>query len=212
LQTPILKYPAALPRGFFILTVDGFLAAVHDWKNGRVITGSRWKKPALQEWKDAKIHGKYTTMDIDDVVDLLARYEDMYIVTDTKETAEGMITKQFAQIVRAAEKIDAALLDRIIPQIYYPAMLQTIYEIYAFPAVIYTLYQSPQTDADVLRFVEGVPAIKAVTMWGDRATEAFVSELAARQIAVYVHTINRFTEALDIMNRGVHGLYTDYLY
>jgi glycerophosphoryl diester phosphodiesterase len=196
----------------FTLTDDGFLAAVHDWKSGRAITGSTWEKPTLREWKDAKIHGTYTPMDINDVMELLAKHEDMYIVTDTKETAGEIITKQFTAIVQAARKIDEALLDRVIPQIYVPAMLETVYEIHAFPDMIYTLYQSYRTDAEVLRFVEKHPAIKAVCMQERRATKEFVSEIGIRRIVTYVHTVDRFTEALDIANRGVHGLYTNCLY
>ena len=197
----------------FHLTADGFLAAGHDWdKSAGELTGTLRKKPTLREWKDTKIYGTYTTMDINDVIELLAQYEDMYIVTDTKETAAGAITKQFSEIVQAAKKIDAALLDRIIPQIYYPAMLKTVFAVHEFPAVIYTLYLSSQTDAGVLRFVEAHPAIKAVTMQEARATKEFVAALGARQLVTYIHTINRFTEALDILNRGVYGLYTDYLY
>jgi glycerophosphoryl diester phosphodiesterase len=50
-------------------------------------------------------------------------YPEIYIVTDTKETDPELITKEFAEIKRAAQKVNAALLDRIIPQIYYPRML-----------------------------------------------------------------------------------------
>ncbi|MDR0553212.1 MAG: hypothetical protein LBG76_00225 [Treponema sp.] len=197
----------------FYLTRDGRLAAVHDWEHGKNITGENWMEaPSLAEWKKSKIHGEYTPLDVDDIIVLLNMYPDMYIVTDTKETDPELITKEFAEIKRAAQKVNAALLDRIIPQIYYPRMLETIYALYPFQNVIYTLYQSSQTDDEVLRFVQNHPSVKALTMWPDRASAGFVEVLKKLDKKVYVHTVNRFEEAYQARTRGVFGFYTDYLF
>jgi glycerophosphoryl diester phosphodiesterase len=197
----------------FNLTKDARLAAVHYWGDGKKMTNSDWEgAPTLEEWKSRKIYGKYTPIDINDIVKLMETYEDIYIVTDTKETDKDLVVKQFMEIYKAAEQVDIRLLDRFIPQIYYPRMLETIYDIYAFKNVIYTLYMSPQPDDAVLDFVENHGSIFAVTMWPWRATEDFVRRLNESGKRVYVHTINKFQEAYDIMKRGVYGLYTDYLY
>jgi glycerophosphoryl diester phosphodiesterase len=128
----------------FFLTRDGWLAAVHDWEHGSKITNSNWESAStLEEWKSKKNYGKYTPIDINDIVKLMATYKDMYIVTDTKETDKGLVIKEFTEIYKATERIDIGLLDRFIPQIYYPQMLETLYGIYEFKNVIYTLYQSP---------------------------------------------------------------------
>jgi glycerophosphoryl diester phosphodiesterase len=91
-------------------------------------------------------------------------------------------------------------------------MLETIYNIYEFKNVIYTLYQSQQTDAAVIDFVKNHDSIFAVTMWPERAAEDFIRQLNESNKLVYVHTVNRFEEAYNIIKRGVYGLYTDYLY
>jgi glycerophosphoryl diester phosphodiesterase len=196
----------------FGLTSDGKLVAVHDWESGAKILNWGGDVPALEDFKGLKIHEKYTTMSIDDVVKLMNEYKDMYIVTDTKEMDKNLIIQEFAEIYRAAENVDINILDRIIPQIYYPKMLETIYEVYPFQNVIYTLYMSLQNDFEVVNFVKEHPSIKAITMLGNRATEEFVSRLDDIGLFVYCHTINEFNEAIRLMNIGVHGLYTDYLY
>jgi glycerophosphoryl diester phosphodiesterase len=197
----------------FSLTKDGKLAAVHDWNHGKAITQAEWADvPTLDEWKTAKIHGKYTPLDINDIVDIMQKYKYICIVTDTKETREDLVLKQFTEIYKAAERVDIEIMDRFIPQIYYPQMLKTIYEVYPFASVIYTLYQSGQSDAEVLEFVNNHDSIYAVTMWSYKATEFFVNELIKLNKRIYVHTINAFEEAYQIMQSGVSGLYTDYLY
>jgi glycerophosphoryl diester phosphodiesterase len=197
----------------FSLTKDGKLAAVHDWRTGKEITQAEWTGiPTNEEWKAKKIHGKYKTLDIDGIIALMAKYRDMFIVTDTKETQENMVAKQFMEIYKASGQIDIEILNRFIPQIYYPQMLKTIYDIYPFRNVIYTLYQSPQSDEEVLEFVKNHNSIYAVTMWPDRAVENFVNELTKLDKRIYVHTVNKFEEAYQIMQSGVSGLYTDYLY
>jgi glycerophosphoryl diester phosphodiesterase len=197
----------------FSLTKDGKLAAVHDWEQRKAITQAEWTDvPTNEEWKAEKIHGTYTTLDIDDIITLMVKYRDMFIVTDTKETEENIVAKQFMEIYKAAEQINIEILDRFIPQIYYPEMLKTIYAVYPFKNVIYTLYQSSQSDEKVVEFVKNHNSIYAVTMWPYRATENFVSELTKLDKRIYVHTVNKFEEAYQIMQNGVSGLYTDYLY
>jgi glycerophosphoryl diester phosphodiesterase len=197
----------------FSLTRDSKLVAVHDWDHGKEITKAKWTDvPTNEEWKRGKIYDKYTPLDINDIVALMEKYRDIFIVTDTKEIRENIAAKQFAEIYKAAEQINIEILDRFIPQIYYPQMLKTIYNIYPFRNVIYTLYQSTQSDSEVLEFVKKHNSIYAITMWPDRATENFINELTNLDKLIYVHTINKFEEAYQIIQRGASGLYTDYLY
>jgi hypothetical protein len=44
--------------------------------------------------------------------------------------------------------------------------------------IIYTLYQSSQTDDEVLRFAEQHESVKAITMWSERASAEFVEALS----------------------------------
>lgn len=197
----------------FSLTKDGKLAAVHDWNHGKEITQAKWADiPTNEEWKMEKIYDKYTPLDIDDIITLMEKYKDIFIVTDTKETQSNIVAKQFMEIYRASKQRNIEILDRFIPQIYYPQMLKTIYDIYPFKNVIYTLYMSSQSDSEVVEFVKNHKSIYAVTMWPDRASEGFINELTELNKLIYVHTINKFEEAYKIIQRGVYGLYTDVLY
>jgi glycerophosphoryl diester phosphodiesterase len=197
----------------FSLTKDGKLAAVHDWSHGKEITQADWIDiPTNEEWKKEKIYGQYTPLDINDIITLMEKYKDLFIITDTKEIQGDIIARQFMEIYNTAEQINIETLNRFIPQIYYPQMLKIIYDVYPFQNVIYTLYQSTQSDSEVLEFVRKHNSIYAITMWPNRATESFITELKNLNKLIYVHTVNRFEDAYQIIQGGISGLYTDYLY
>jgi glycerophosphoryl diester phosphodiesterase len=189
----------------FNLTRDGKLAAVHDWEDNIVI-------PTMDEWKKQKIKNKYTTMDIDDVLSFMYIHKDVFLITDVKFLDPKDIHLQFAEIYNSAKKYDVDILNRIIPQIYFPEMLSIIDEIYNFPSVIYTLYRNDPSPKSVVDFVKQHDNVQVVAMWPYKATEEFVRDLASTGKLVYTHTINNVTELLDCYNLGIYGFYTDYLY
>jgi glycerophosphoryl diester phosphodiesterase len=139
-------------------------------------------------------------------------YKDMFIVTDTKETDAAIVNQQFMEIKLAAEKISPSVMDRIIPQIYYPAMLEIINNVHEFQNVIYTLYQSTQSDNAVVQFAANHKSVTAITMPPDRAKPYFIEALSKIDKAVFVHTINKFDDAYKIRESSAVGIYTDYLY
>lgn len=120
----------------------------------------------------------YSPLDIEKIVNLMEIYPDTYIVTDTKELEPQQVTKQFQLIVEAARKKDPALLERIVPQIYNRDMLEVVKQVYDFPEIIYTLYQTEDSDEVVIEFVKqtGVD----ITMPTTRATKSFVHNLKKR--------------------------------
>ncbi|KKL05131.1 hypothetical protein LCGC14_2609110, partial [marine sediment metagenome] len=76
-------------------------------------------KPVIEmkyrEFLDFRYQGKYTPLDVTDVLDLLEAYPDMSIVTDTKYNF-GLVM----YVMEAAMIQNQNLLGRIIPQIYSP--------------------------------------------------------------------------------------------
>lgn len=151
----------------------------------------------------------YSPLDIEKIVNLMEIYPDTYIVTDTKELEPQQVTKQFQLIVEAARKKDPALLERIVPQIYNRDMLEVVKQVYDFPEIIYTLYQTEDSDEVVIEFVKqtGVD----ITMPTTRATKSFVHNLKKAGARVYVHTVNDEQEIVELSRLGVNGFYTDFV-
>lgn len=157
---------------------------------------------------DSPILTLYSPLDIDKIMELMAAYPDAYIVTDTKELDPQLVTRQFEHIVEAAKRKDPALLSRIVPQIYSRDMLDVVNKVYAFPETIFTLYQSHDTDEQVIAFARETGV--EITMPVTRATKSFVHKLKQAGARVYVHTVNEEDEITKLSRMGVDGFYTDF--
>ncbi|ULO08051.1 glycerophosphodiester phosphodiesterase [Paenibacillus sp. 19GGS1-52] len=201
-----------------LFTSDDKLVARHEW------TGNMSKELGQQKVLSAKEQGSalgyaefmnspildiYSPLDFEKILDLLQHYPDAYIVTDTKEFDSGLVMKEFNRLTEAAKRRDPELLNRIVPQIYSRAMLEELKAVYSFPTVIYTLYQSQDTDEQVIDFVRttGVD----ITMPAERATSSFVNKLQQAGARVYVHTINAEEEIQKMDKLGVDGFYSDFI-
>lgn len=199
----------------FSLTSDGGLVALHDWG---VVT-SLWiyvppamtgKPMTLGWWLDQKIFAKYMPLGIDNVVDMLQRHPDAYLVTDTKVTSGPQVTQQFNLIVNSARRVNPAILDRIIPQLYNQEMYDQVRAVYPFKSWIYTLYQSPDTNQEVVDFVKRT-GVRAVTLPEFRASTQFLTDLKNSNIYTFVHTINSLATFKQLAGEGCYGIYTDFL-
>jgi glycerophosphoryl diester phosphodiesterase len=201
-----------------LLSADDQLVGRHEWSgNMSKLLGQLDVLPAnkqgvvldYKEFMDSPILNIYSPIDVEKLLDLMQHYPDAYIVTDTKEIKPELINKQFTLLVEAAQRRDPAILDRIIPQIYNQTMLDEINKVYSFPEVLYTLYQSKDTDEQVIEFVNktGVD----ITMPVSRATKSFVKKLKKTGARVYVHTVNEEDEIRELARMGVDGFYTDFV-
>ncbi|AIQ43937.1 phosphatidylinositol-specific phospholipase C/glycerophosphodiester phosphodiesterase family protein [Paenibacillus sp. FSL R5-0912] len=201
-----------------LLTSDDRLVARHEWTaNMSKLLGQQNVLPAAKQgtvlnYEDvmnSPVLEIYSPLDIEKIMNLMVIYPDAYIVTDTKELEPERIKKQFQLIVEAAEKRDPALLKRIVPQIYSRDMLDVVNRVYAFPEVIFTLYQTQDSDEVVIDFASqtGVD----ITMPTVRATKSFVRKLKNAGARVYVHTVNDEKEISELSRMGVDGFYTDFV-
>ena len=195
----------------FRLTSDQKLAAVHEWKdeNGKKI------KVTAKQWKEQEnIFGlQYRTMLIGDVLDQMVINKDMFLITDTKTAKVGKkMNREFEWIVKEAKKRDPKLLERIIPQIYKREMYTAVTQIYPFQSIIFTLYLTKDTDSEILDFMASHDDIKVVTTWEDKRGRVDLAEpLKEYGKLVYAHTINDPEGIVAMQEKGVYGIYTDFL-
>jgi glycerophosphoryl diester phosphodiesterase len=212
-------------RGFrvfevdFRLTGDGYLAAVHDWGSyfrdtlGMPVSVSRKAKPlSLPVFQMLRIDGKYRPLVLTDLVALLEQYPDVYLVTDTKERSASVLERGFRQIAAAFRLSPVpGVQERVVPQIYNRAMYRMLEAIHPFSYYIYTLYDSEDSNEQVVEFVRRTPKIRAVAMPDYRVTQPFVARLKKSGVQIYVHTINDPGQYAKLRKMGVDGVYTDFL-
>ncbi|MEN1989103.1 MULTISPECIES: phosphatidylinositol-specific phospholipase C/glycerophosphodiester phosphodiesterase family protein [Paenibacillus] len=203
----------------FMLTSDRKVVARHEWTaNMSKLLGQDEELPeekqagplTHEEFMNTPILGMYQPMDADGIMDVLAEYPDMYIVTDTKEQQDEDIRQVLTALVDAAQERDPALLDRVVVQIYNEAMLESVKQIHDFSSIIYTLYATQDTEAQVVDFVQDHD-IAAVTMPEYKVNRDFVARLKRAGAVTYVHTINETDQVANYEKWGVYGVYSDVL-
>ena len=97
----------------FLFTNDGELVLNHIWdEDGSV---------SYNEFMHGVINDKYTPMDLKMLFECMRKYDDLYVVIDTKEELydnEKEIFDVYEKIVNEAYLYDVSLLDRFIVQLY----------------------------------------------------------------------------------------------
>jgi glycerophosphoryl diester phosphodiesterase len=201
-----------------LLTSDGRLVARHDWTSSmfkrlnQENPGVKNMQPlSWEQFKALPIQQKYRPLDLDDILQLMEKFPDMYLVTDTKSTETHEIQKQFRVLTDKLLQVDPSVGKRIIPQLYDQNMYDLLEEIFPFDSYIYTLYESKDSDKQVLRFVKETPKVMAVTMNESRVSKSFAAALKSLGIRTYVHTINDVTLYNKYRKMGVYGIYTDFI-
>lgn len=200
----------------FSLSADGVLMCRHDWSRftyGRA--GEEYEDYKINNlpktWEDISSSSRdFTMLSFDDVCKLLEKYDDMYIITDTKDTNSVAIDSVFRYMVEHAKNIDEDILKRIVVQVYNEEMYWQIMKIYPFESIIYTLYQTTASEDEVVDFIEET-GIKVVTMFPERAAKSTVDRLNELGCVIYVHTINDEEQVEQLAERGIYGFYTDFL-
>jgi glycerophosphoryl diester phosphodiesterase len=168
-------------------------------------------------WTKVKAaEGAYTMLCFDDICRMIQKYPDIYIVTDTKYTDSEAVEAQFRYMVEHAGQADSdgdgsGILSHLIVQIYNRPMFQKIMDIYPFSSVIYTLYQSEDTDDQVVDFIKE-SGIRVVTTPAENFRADLAQRLNELGCKVYVHTIDDEGQKDEFLAGHVDGIYTNTLY
>lgn len=198
-----------------VLTQDGHLVARHDWQPylyeylmQDLPEDRKGERLTREEFKSLPILKRYTPLDFEDICRLMRDHPDMYLITDTRAVESDVIRQQFTVLAETARRIDPAILDRIIPQLYHERMLEEVRAIHEFKSYVYTLYQTHATDAEVVWFAYR-NGIRAVVMSEQRYTPKLVEQLQEKGIMTYLHTLNDPVVMAKYFQQGVHGFYSD---
>lgn len=200
-----------------IETSDGYLVARHDWlsylydmlEQTQPVEGEECVL-TLEEFKEMLINKYYQPATLDDLLDLMIEYPDIYLVTDTKTTTSEDTSRVFQKIVSAVEGKNSNLLKRIYPQIYNQDSYYALKKVYPFENILYTVYYETATKEEILNF-SIKENIKGIVMPDYFYTPEYASEIKAAGIDVYVHTINNLDEIENYLSESVTGVYSDYV-
>lgn len=194
------------------LTRDGKAVLTHGWADTYAI-------PTLEEFLSTPVQGpngeQHTPLSFRKLLNLMAQYPDICVITDSKYTDPEMIALEFSSMLADAEDLElTGLFDRMIIQLYNRDMRQCLDALYPFPHFIYTLYPEGQPNSDSFRDLAAYCAetgVMGITMLNSWWNDSFAAAAKEYGVKVYVHTENDLDAARSFLERGVSGVYTDRL-
>lgn len=195
------------------LTTDNVLIGKHKW--GTDLTDPLTKKGSAVSYstfKKYKFYGRYTPTSFLDMLNLMKKYPDFYLMTDSKNPDIKTVKRQFSILVQTAKKSEnEKYLDRLIIQIYNEKMFYAIKSIYPFKHFVYTTYQQPDAAFYKAASFCKKNGIEGLTSPENDINDYRMALLDKYGIYSYTHTVNVAYFAKEYMKLGVYGVYSDFL-
>lgn len=188
----------------FSFTSDNHLVCVHEWQD----IGDLWSPCTLDEYLNLKIYGRYTPLTAEDIIQYMEENPDLHIVIDTKGDNVAVV----AELVRLADN-QYDVINRFIIQLYYDGQKQKMNEIYPFPDenFLFTLYKfNPGRYEEIMKICYDED-IRVITVGIKAWSQEVVDEFLKKGFIVFEHTPNRMDWAQESMDKGIQGIYTDFL-
>jgi len=189
----------------FGYTSDGVLVCVHEWSD---ITDSA-QPLSLQDFLAIKIYGKYSPMTGEDVVEYMHRNPQLHVVLDSKDADTLRIVEDLMELCGG----DPALMNRFIVQLYDGGVKPGIVETYPFPDenFLFTAYKFGAERYSEIMGLCFEESIRVVTIPSGFWEQEIIDLFRSKEIFVYEHTINRPDKANASIEKGIYGVYTDFL-
>lgn len=194
-------------------TSDHVMVARHYWGKNLSDPKSKGGKPvSYATFKKIKLYGKYTSLSLRELFELMDQYPDTYIMTDTKSSDAADAKNDFSLIVRTAKSMKKEyLLNRVVVQVYNQPMYHAIKQVYPFRHTVYTTYK--QTDVAFSKMIRFCKAnnIEAVTVPAGSVNDYRMKLLSDASLYSFTHPVNSIYEVKEYMKLGVYGVYTYFL-
>ena len=197
----------AIDNGYTLIELDMNFSAdqevimIHDFDVtlnyyfGGQITGEIGKAA----FEEKLVHGKYHTLTLDRLIEVMKKSEGYRIVTDVKENNVAVLTK-------ISEKYPD-YLDRFVPQIYNTDEFDAVKEL-GYEDIILTTYQMMEPDFDDIYGCYKDKGLMAITISEDYFAKDIIDRLLANNVKVYRHPINNFELMQNLFELGNYGVYT----
>ena len=189
----------------FLFTADDVLVCAHRWEE----FSEDGNPPVLTEFLKCKIGGQYSTMTALDVVSYMEQFPGLYIVVDTKERDLSAVV---AELVALCDS-DPDILNRFIIQVYGRNMKEILTEIFPFKDenILFSCYKfGPERYYEILNICRDDNISIVTVPYGSWEADT-VQKFLDRGILLFEHTVNLPEEACAAMDRGIYGIYTDFL-
>jgi len=156
------------------------------------------------DFKALKMRRGLTQMTFDELLDWMNDHPNVSIITDFKQV-------DYLDSLESLSQRAGVRRDRFIPQIYdlddYDRMQAA-----GFKDIIFSVYKQKNVPMDVLLANSKNYELFAVTVPKARVLETDANLIKNSPFRVFTHTVNDLDLSMRLVQAGVTGVYTDYLY
>ena len=209
---PIISY--SLDRGFrwfevdLAMTSDAVVVCFHEDHGRDIGLATLIGEISVADFLERRFAARYELMTFRRLLEEMVRHPETYLITDTKRLSPEIL----ASIESEVDAVDAALRQRIVVQIYHRDELGFVLDAEArsgrFAGVIFTLYQTPVSNDELVEFVAAT-GMKWVTASDRRFSAELAHRLHSLDGRIFVHTLNSRDRIADFRLAGADGFYTD---
>lgn len=200
----------------FLFTLDKKLVLLHSWEDDSLFE----RRVSYDEFMSSKLLNKYTPLDLSSLLFIMKKYSNLYIIIDTKEETnsdEYNMIDVYKEIVANCMEYDESLLDRFIVQLYDYKDYSTMSKVYPFSAYIFTIYKMNKFSIRQIVYFCLLHHIDTIALPLNYLVDGIVttddiSFIKKKNIKVYVNTVNDFVTYQELLEIGIDGIYTDFLY
>lgn len=190
----------------FRFTSDGILVCAHDWEDLELESA-----PTLEEFKDIKIKGSYTTQTAEEVLSKLAS-TDIFLIVDTKEDDDVSVYKEIDRILSSISG-GKSYKKLLVPQVYSEEDFVKVKEVYDYKNWIFTVYKlNLKKDKQFKEIAEFCKenGIGTVTIPKKKVTEERLAYFKDLNLRTATHTVNSKKDWEKFDGMGVDLIYTDF--
>jgi glycerophosphoryl diester phosphodiesterase len=193
-----------------VLTADHKIVLRHDWELSLGQNGlGEGKTPTEEEFLNAGMNETYTPLSLQNLIEIMNQYPDIYVITDIKDQESMM--EMLAMIASdMIEDGNEQLLNRMIIQIYDYQQYEQVKNIYDFPNIILTFYLMENVDYEEAALFCESHDIAVVVMPYFTLNQQKVDILKGYGLKIYAHTYND-ANVLEEQRQWIDGYYTDFL-
>lgn len=199
-----------------ILTTDGYLVMSHGWDkysctyNGIEYDASNVGDMPYHEFIGLKLYGKYHTMDAEDWLEYVVKYEDIFWEMDLR-TLNKTQAKKTAEAIVATFAGKEECFERILIQVASEEMHQAMESVYEFPHYQYfTNKKTAWYMEDIVKYCRK-NKIESVALPETYAYDYFISMIKEADLKILCYTVDDKERAIDLVNKGVDTICTNFL-
>ena len=158
-----------------------------------------------------KIQGKYNTIDVNAVIDIMKEHPDLLVEIDLKKFGRARTKRAVTQLVELAD-YDEQILDRILMQFTSETAYFAIKEIYDFKYYQYFTYKSRIADEleDVIKFCKDNKIVSMAVNY-TVLTDDMIDRIKDNNLYLLAFTIDDEDLAQEFLDRGVDTICTNFI-